>query len=281
MSDFNGSHIQSGTATAAITYARFVKSGTTAEGTVKYTAAGANEKAVGVCARAAAAAGDAVSVAHFGVGLIEVDGSSTNIAAGDALAPSANGVGIKAEDGDYAAAIALEPATAANVQIKALITPAGGHRDSLWMQVGSDPKVGATAGWTVAAANDTGLMGTVAASQTAATLVVPLTNLHIGDVITGFGVNAQIESAGGAVTLDCALRKMTGADADYTDASVATMTQISVTADDSFNGVSTGTKTGISETVTAGVKYYMLLTATTAGSTDIALGGLTLQVSPR
>lgn len=154
-------------------------------------------------------------------------------------------------------------------------------RDTQWFQIAPRAKVGATAGWTVAAADDLGLMATCPASQTAATLVVPIDDLHIGDVITGFGVVAQIESAGGAVTLDADLRALTAADADFTDASLATLTQISVTADDSFDGVATGTKESITVTVTAGKKYYLLLTATTAGSTDIALGGLTLKINER
>lgn len=154
-------------------------------------------------------------------------------------------------------------------------------RDAQWFQVNGRAKVGATAGWVVGAADDLGLMATCPAEQTAATLVVPIDALHVGDVVVGFGVNCQIESAGGAVTLDVALRKLTAADADYTDASVSTLTQIAVTADASRNGVTTGTKESISSTVAAGEIYYFLVTATTAASTDIALGGLTLKVNQR
>jgi len=141
--------------------------------------------------------------------------------------------------------------------------------------VGTRAKVGATAGWTVGAGNDLPYMGTVAASQTAATLVVPLDGLKVGETITGFKVIGQIESAGNAVTLDADLRKITTVAAEPTDASVGAITQISVTAD---TAVATE-KTGLTEVVAANETYYVLLTATTLGSTDIILQGLTYTVT--
>lgn len=136
------------------------------------------------------------------------------------------------------------------------------------IQVGTRAKVGGTAGWTVGAANDLPYVGTVAASQTAATLVILIDGLAIGDTITGFKVVAQIESAGGAVTLDAILRATTNVAAEPTDAAIGTgITQISVTADTA----ATGTKTGLTEVVTSGKTYYLLLTATTAAATDIIL----------
>ena len=141
-------------------------------------------------------------------------------------------------------------------------------------------KVGGTAGWTVNAANDLGTLGTVAASQTAGTLVVPLTGLKVGWSITAFGLVGQIESAGGAVTVDANLRSLTAADADVTDASVApTMTQISVTADDTIEAANSSTTLTTAETVAAGVTYYLLVTVTTAASTDVVLQGVTLTIT--
>lgn len=136
-------------------------------------------------------------------------------------------------------------------------------------------KVGATSGWTVAAADDKSL-ATCAASQTAATLIIPITvPLKVGWIITGFSVVGQIESAGNTVTLDADLRKHTTAAADVADASVGTITQVSVTAD---TAVSTA-KTGLTETVAATETFYVKLTATTAASTDIALQGVTITVT--
>ena len=138
-----------------------------------------------------------------------------------------------------------------------------------------DCKVGATAGWTVAAGANTALV-TCAASQTASTLVIPIkVPLKVGWTITGFSVIAQIESAGGTVTLDAALRKHTTVAADVADASVGAITQVSVTADTAV----AASKVGLSEVVAADETFYILVTATTAGSTDIALQGITLTVT--
>lgn len=135
-------------------------------------------------------------------------------------------------------------------------------------------KVGATAGWTVGAAADTAL-ATVAASQSAATLVIPITApLAVGDIITGFTVVGQIESAGNTATLDASLRKQTAAAADVVDALVGSMTQISTTADLIGNHA----LTGLTEVVATDSSYYLLLTATTAASTDIALLGVSITV---
>lgn len=148
-------------------------------------------------------------------------------------------------------------------------------RTGVERQVGTRAKVGTTAGWTVGAANNLPYMGTVAASQTAATLVVPIDGLKVGETITGFKVVAQIESAGGTVTLDADLRKITNVAAEPTDASVGAITQVSVTADTAVAEA----KTGLAEVVAADETFYILLTATTAASTDIILLGLTVTVT--
>jgi len=136
-------------------------------------------------------------------------------------------------------------------------------------------KVGGTSGWTVAAADDISL-ATVAASETAGTLVVPINiPLKVGWTITAFSVVGQIESAGGTATLDADLRKHTAAAGDVADASVGAITQISVTADTAFDDE----KTGLAEVVAADETFYVLLTATTAASTDVALMGVTVTVT--
>ncbi len=140
----------------------------------------------------------------------------------------------------------------------------------------TEAKIGATAGWTLGGgAVDTGLMATMVASQTAGTLIVPIPGLKVGDTITAFSVVGQIESAGGAVTLDAALRKITAAAADVVDASVGAITQISVTAD----AIVSAAKSALAEVVAADETFYALLTGTTAASTDIALQGLTVTVT--
>lgn len=143
-----------------------------------------------------------------------------------------------------------------------------GVRTGYTKQIGTRAKVGGTAGWTVGAANDLGTIATMAAGGTAATLVIPIDGLHIGDTITGFKINAQIESGGNAVTLDASLRALTVAAADPTDAAIGTgITQVSVTADTAV----ASEKTGLTEVVTSGKTYYLLVTGTTGASTDIQL----------
>lgn len=128
-------------------------------------------------------------------------------------------------------------------------------------------KVGSAAGWVLGGADNLAVLATMAQSQTAGTLVVPVHGLRVGDTITAFGISAQIESAGGAVTIDAALRKLINVAADPTDNAVSTITQVSVTADTA----SQAEKTGLSSVVAATDSYYILITATTAASTDIQL----------
>lgn len=162
---------------------------------------------------------------------------------------------------------ALKASTTAVTMLLALV------KSSVQTLVNAIAKVGTTSGWVVGAANNLGLLATCPASQTGSTLVIPLTGVfNVGDTITGVHLVGQIESAGNAVTLDMALRKMTAAAADVSDASVASMTQLSVTADTIISSSNAGI-TGLTEVVGADETFYLLVTATTLGATDIALQG--------
>jgi hypothetical protein len=145
--------------------------------------------------------------------------------------------------------------------------------------INTEAKVGGTAGWTLGGgAVNTGLLATMAASQTAGKLVVPIMGLKVGDTITGFHLIGQIESAGGTVTVDADLRKHTAAAADVADASVGAITQLSVTADTIMSSSNTE-KASLSEVVAADETFYVLITGTTAASTDIALQGVAVTVT--
>ena len=133
-------------------------------------------------------------------------------------------------------------------------------------------KAGATAGFTTATNNGT---ATCAATITSGTFTLPIIGLVAGDIISAFKVIAQIESAGGAVTLDATLRYTTNVAADPTDTSLGGITQISVSAD-TASAVSKTLATAY--TVTSGQSVYALLTATTAGSTDIQVLGVEVTV---
>jgi hypothetical protein len=137
-------------------------------------------------------------------------------------------------------------------------------------------KVGSAAGFTVNAAADS-VLATCVASQTAAMLVVPVNGLAVGDVITGYTVNGQIESAGGAVTIDADLYSQTDAAGDIVVAAVASsdITQVDVTADT----LVASSVTGLTSTVAAGTSYFVRIDVTTAGSTDVAINGITVTVT--
>jgi hypothetical protein len=138
-------------------------------------------------------------------------------------------------------------------------------------------KAGTTAGWVVAAANNIALV-TLPASQTASTLVVPIPSLKVGERITGFHLVGQIESGGNTATVDASLRVQTAAAADVTDALVASITQLSVTADAVMSESNTR-KSGLDQVVTADQTYYVLITSTTALATDVALQAVAIEVS--
>lgn len=165
---------------------------------------------------------------------------------------------------------------AGTLAVTGVITPGGVARTAQERIISKGAKVGATAGWTVNAATNIGYMATMAAGGTASTLVVPVDGLKVGDTITSFKVLAQIESAGGAVTLDGDLRKITNVAADPTDASIGAITQIAVSAD-TASAVSKTLTTP--EVVAAGETFYVLVTGTTAASTDIILLGITYTVT--
>lgn len=143
-----------------------------------------------------------------------------------------------------------------------------------------DGKVGAGAGWTVRAAANSWL-ATVAASQTAGTLVIPLHGLKPGDRIRGYHLLGQIESAGNAVTLDAQLYRSTVAAADVSTAAVGgtSMTQLSKSADSKINRENTK-KEFNPITVGSDETYFLLLTCTTLGSTDLALMGAVVYIEP-
>lgn len=140
-------------------------------------------------------------------------------------------------------------------------------------------KVGGTAGWVVAPTDNT-CMVTCPAGQTGAKLIVPLLQIRPEkSFVVSFNLLGQIESAGNAVTLNANLRKMTSAAADVVDASIDSIDQISVTADTELN-VSTSSKLLASPTqVTFYDIFYLVITATTAAATDIALTAVQVQVN--
>ena len=137
-------------------------------------------------------------------------------------------------------------------------------------------KPGATKGWVTTGTAVNLFNYTLPASiSTTATMVIPISGLHVGDTITAWKLVGQIESAGGTVELDGDLRKITTVAAANTDASVGAIVGINVVAD---TAVATA-KTGLTEVVAANETFYVLLSGTTAGSTDIDIQGVTVTVT--
>lgn len=138
-------------------------------------------------------------------------------------------------------------------------------------------KVGGTAGWASAPADNLSLC-TLPASQTGSKLILPIPQIKEGDVIYAFHGVGQIESAGATATLDMDLRKQTAAAADVTDASLGTITQLSV-ASDAIIGPLNSRKVLVNpEVATIDANYYIVFTGTTAALTDIALMGAVITV---
>lgn len=141
------------------------------------------------------------------------------------------------------------------------------------------PKVGTTAGWVVGAANNLGKMATLPAAQAAATLVVPIGPLKVGDTITAFGLEGSLQSAGNHATILADLRVLTAAAAGATDGSIAVMAAaLDVTANTIMNSVNTG-KSGFTHVVAEGESFYVLITATTNAVTTEELQAVQVTVT--
>lgn len=150
------------------------------------------------------------------------------------------------------------------------ITPVA--RNHVYSIIGA--KVGATAGWTVDAGADT-FIQTCPASQTSATLIIPIGRIPASGTISNFGIMGRVESAGGAVTVDANLRKQVDTAGAITDSSVASITQISKTADYLISDAAGWA----GEVVSSNKSFYILVTATTAASTSVELTGYTLTMN--
>jgi cytoskeletal protein CcmA (bactofilin family) len=144
----------------------------------------------------------------------------------------------------------------------------------------SDAKVGAAAGWTVRAGSNL-WHSTCAASQSSATLVVNISGLHVGDIITGGYLVGQVESGGNSVQINVELRKITAAAADLTDATVSDVVRATAITGDTILSNSNTTLGTLNETVGADETFYALITVTTAASTDVDLQAFALKVTQK
>lgn len=147
----------------------------------------------------------------------------------------------------------------------------------MFISAGGLGKVGGTAGWVVAAADNLNLV-TLPASQTGSKLIIPVPSLIIGTKVKAFHLVGQVESGGNNVTLDADLRKMTSAAADVADASIGAMTQLVVAVDTILGAANTRKVLTTPEEVAVDESLYMVITGTTLGATDVALQGIVLEL---
>lgn len=130
--------------------------------------------------------------------------------------------------------------------------------------VQTPPKVGTTAGFVVAAANNLGKMATLPAASAASTLVVPISGiLKLGETITAYYVNGSLQSGGNHNTFLCDLRSLTAAAAGAVDASLGVqVATLDVVANTIMSVANTG-KAGLAHVVADGESFYLLITSTT------------------
>jgi len=135
-------------------------------------------------------------------------------------------------------------------------------------------KLGATAGWT---APETGVDSSVVqcpASQTAATLVLPINGLAVGDTITGLCMKGGTAGAA-AKTLAWSLYKVTGASGTITPALIQALTS---DATGTAHAVSTETLLTTPYKIATNEQYYVLFTTTTAAGVTFDLTGVEVYV---
>ncbi len=147
-------------------------------------------------------------------------------------------------------------------------------RTSQEYSFGPGALVGASAGWLTSETNV--LQYRLPASEsTTATLVIPVSGLHVGDTITGWKFVGQAESAGNTCEIEADLRKITTVAAGNSDASVGAIAGLKLTADTAI----ASEVTDLSEVVAANESFYVLVSATTAASTDFDIQGGTITMT--
>lgn len=175
---------------------------------------------------------------------------------------------------DVASPNSIKKIATANPGAKRYFQPLQGvKRLNTWM------RVGATAGWVLTAIDNS--KATLAASQTSSTLVIPITGLKVGDIITGYGLLGMINTnnTGNSVTINTALHSIQAISGSSTDTAISNATTSQVgNANFVFNSTS-GNMSGLSVTVAVDTTYYILVTGTTAAATTAAIHGALVTVT--
>ena len=142
-------------------------------------------------------------------------------------------------------------------------------------------KVGATAGWIVTAGTNIS-HATIPAGVTGGTLVMSIDGLYVGDVVSAVYAVGQIESGGNVASATMSVRTLTAsAVTALTDAEIGS-DQYSINADALMTVANANLAvTGLTQTMSATMHLYVLITATTAAATDIDLSHLVVVVNQK
>lgn len=128
-------------------------------------------------------------------------------------------------------------------------------------------KVGTTAGWVVGAANNIGRIATLPAGQAGSTLVLPIAGFKVGTIITRFTLNGSMQSAGNAVNITAALRKLTNAAAGAADGLVeAFAAPVAGVANTKLSVLNATLALAVPYTIIEDESLYLLITSTTGAA---------------
>ena len=116
-------------------------------------------------------------------------------------------------------------------------------------------------------------------AQTNTTIIYPVSGLHVGDKINQFRITGALGAdTAKATVVDANLRKVTGGAGSVTDASVATITQVSVVTDTALDSEATAE---FDEVVATDYQYYVLVKISTYNddANDASITGVEVDVN--
>jgi hypothetical protein len=149
----------------------------------------------------------------------------------------------------------------------------GVNRLNTWM------RVGATAGWVLTGIDNS--KATIAASQTNSTVVIPVTGLKVGDIITGYSLLGMINAGatGNSTTINSALHSVQAVAGSATDTAITNATTSKISTVNAVLNSTVGGVTGLSVTVAGDTTYYILVTGTTAAGVTASIHGALVTVT--
>jgi hypothetical protein len=161
----------------------------------------------------------------------------------------------------------------AAAKIRRFRSTVGTLRQQTWM------RVGATSGFVLTAIDNS--KATMAQSQTAGTLVIPILGLKVGDTITGYSLQGMINAGvtGNSTTINSALHSVQAVAGSSTDTAITSATTSNISTVNAALNSTTAVCTGLASVVTADTTFYILVTGTTAAAVTAAIHGALVTVT--